>query len=318
MTSLVTFGETMLRLSPPKGHRLSRADRFDVHVGGAESNVAIAASNFDIETAWLSALPDTDLGQRVSHALHGEGVDPLVTWTDTGRVGTYYFERGGEPRGDSVVYDRSGAPIRDLTPEDLPVERVRDADLFFISGITPGLSEQIATTTEELLHIATDAGVSTAVDLNYRSKLWTPAEARETLTNLFSDVDVLFVAERDARTVLQCDGSSESITRTLVDEHSFETVVLTLAEEGALAVHDGAVHQQPAFETDTVDPVGTGDAFVGAYLAQRLQNSSVPGALEYGAATAALKRTIEGDVASLTAEEVAAVVADEDDATIDR
>lgn len=316
MSELVTFGETMARLSPPQGQRLSRVDQFDVHVGGAESNVAVAAAALGVDTAWLSALPDTDLGERIVHALRGEGVDPQVTWTDTGRVGTYYLEHGGSPRGDSVVYDRAGTPIRDATPADLPTAPIRTAEYVFTSGITPALSAQSAETTARLLDTATESDVTTVFDLNYRSKLWGPAEARETLTDLFPAVDVLFVAERDARRVLDCAGESERIARHLVDRHDFETVVLTRGEAGALAAEDGVV-EQPAFDTDTLDAVGSGDAFVGGFLATRLDGGSTGDALASGAAAGALQRTIEGDMAQFDADELAAVI-EGADTTIDR
>jgi 2-dehydro-3-deoxygluconokinase len=318
MSSLVTFGETMLRLSPPRGTRLSRVDRLDVHVGGAESNVAVAAAALGTETAWLSALPETPLGERIAHTLRGEGVDPLVTWTAEGRVGTYYFERGGRPRGGTVVYDRAGTPIRDLAPEDLALDRVREADLCFTSGITPALSDQSAATTAALLETAGDSGTTTALDVNYRSKLWPPADARETLLGLFPAVDVLFLAERDARRVLDADGTAESVARDLATTHGFEQVVVTRGEAGALAAGDGTVHEQPAVETDTVDPLGSGDAFVGGYLARYLDGGDVADALAWGVATAALKRTVEGDVATLSAGEVATVAGGEGGEPIDR
>jgi 2-dehydro-3-deoxygluconokinase len=317
MSTLVTFGETMLRLSPPRGQPLARTDSLDLHVGGAESNVATAAATFGVDAAWLSVLPETDLAERITHALRSEGVDPLVTWTETGRVGTYYFEHGSQPRADAVVYDREGTPLRDVTPEDLPLERVRSADLFFTSGITPALSDGLAATTGTVLASARDTGVSTAFDCNYRSKLWEPAEARETLTGLFPDVDVLFVAERDARTVLDCDGSAEHIARNLADRYGFETVVVTQGDDGALAF-SGEIHDQSAIATETVDPVGSGDAFVGAYLAQRLSGASVPDALAYGAATAALNRTFQGDMARFSSAAVDAVLTGDRDDTIDR
>ena len=301
--TLVTVGETMLRLSPPPGERLSRVDRFDVHVGGAESNVAVAAAALGLDAAWLSALPETPLGERIAHALRGEDVTTHIRWTDEGRVGTYYFEPGSHPRGGAVHYDRTGTPIRDVTPAELPTGPITDATCLFTSGITPALSDQLANTTEHLLEMAGEAGVQTALDCNYRSKLWTPAEARETLTALFSAVDTLFVPARDARAVLDCTGDAETIARTLADRHGFETVVVTRGADGAVALGD-TVHEQPAFDTDTVDPVGSGDAFVGGYLACRLAGGTVPGALEQGAATAALKRTIAGDMAVVSPAEV--------------
>lgn len=315
MSELVTFGETMLRLAPPSGQRLSRVDSFDVHVGGAESNVAVAAANLGAASTWLSALPDTALGERIVHALRGEGIDTAVTWSDTGRVGSYYLERGAAPRGDAVVYDRKDTPIRDATPEALQTAPLRTADYVFTSGITPALSAQAAATTAALLETAHESGATTVLDVNYRSKLWAPGDARETLTNLFAAVDVLFIAERDARTVFQYTEEGGAIARSLADRFDFETVVLTRGDAGALAVGDGLV-EQPAFETDTVDAVGSGDAFVGGFIARRLDGASLADALEAGAAAAALKRTVVGDMAQFDSADVAAVL--DEDTGIDR
>ena len=308
MAELLTFGETMLRLTPPRGHRLSRVDQFDVHVGGAESNVAVGAANLGVETAWMSLLPDTELGERIAYALRGEGVEPLVTWTDTGRVGTYYFERGGRPRGRDVVYDRTGAPIREATPETVAVDRVRDADAFFTTGITPALSDQLVETTASLLETASDAGVTTAFDVNYREKLWSPAEARSTLADLFPAVDILFVAERDASDILGMDGDAESMARALTTEYDFETVVVTRGDEGALALHGGEPTSCGTYPVDTVDPLGSGDAFASGFLAERLGGASISEAMAYGTATASLKRTVEGDMARVSRDEVRALV----------
>ena len=71
---------------------------------------------------------------------------------------------------------------------------------------------------------------------------------------------------------------------------------------------DGEVFEQKAYPAETFDPVGSGDAFVGGYLACRLQGGDVPAALAYGAAAASLKRTIDGDAAVVTPEEVEAIL----------
>ncbi|WP_137286382.1 bifunctional 2-dehydro-3-deoxygluconokinase/2-dehydro-3-deoxygalactonokinase [Halorussus salinisoli] len=311
MTDLVTFGETMLRLSPPNGERLETTDDLEFRAAGAESNVAVAAARLGADAAWTSKLPDSPLGRRVVAGLRRHGVETDVVWTDEGRQGTYYLEHGGKPRGSNVIYDREGAAVTTAEFEELPVERVREAEAFHTSGITPALSSTLESTTADLLATAQDAGTATSFDVNYRSKLWDPEEARETLESLFPDVDLLLVAERDAREVLGREGDAADIAAGLADEFDFETVVVTRGEEGALARHDGDVYEQPAIETDTLDPIGTGDAFLGAFLSRRLAGDNVATALEYGSATAALKRTIPGDVAVVTREEVETVLAEE-------
>ncbi|SIQ70448.1 2-dehydro-3-deoxygluconokinase [Haladaptatus litoreus] len=309
MTDLVTFGETMLRLSPPNSERIESTSTLELRAAGAESNVAIAAHRLGAETMWASKLPDSPLGRRVVAGLRQYGIDTEIAWTDDGRQGTYYLEHGTDPRGTNVIYDRADAAVTTTELDDLPLGSIRDAKLFYTSGITPALSSTLESTVGEVLRDAQATGTTTAFDVNYRSKLWSPAEARESLTDLFPAIDLLVTAERDARDVLGRSGDAEEIARGLAADWDFETVVVTRGSAGALAFHDGEIFEQSAFDTETVDPIGTGDAFVGAFLACRLDEEDVQTALEYGSATAALKRTIPGDVAVVTREEVERVVA---------
>src|SRR6056297_2909998 len=172
MTDLVTFGETMLRLSPPDGERLETADDLEFRSAGAESNVAVAAARLGADATWTSKLPDSPLGRRVVTELRQYGVEADVVWSDEGRQGTYYLEHGGKPRGSNVIYDREGAAVTTAETGELPVARVREAEAFYTSGITPALSETLESTTADLLAVASEAGTKTSFDVNYRSKLW--------------------------------------------------------------------------------------------------------------------------------------------------
>jgi len=317
MVELVTFGETMLRFAPPEGERLETATQLDFRSAGAESNVAIAASRLGADVAWCSKVPDTALGRRVLIELRSHGVEPLVARSDEHRQGAYYVEPGGAPRGTNVIYDRAAAAVTTTTPEELPLDTVADAEYFMTTGITPALSEQLRETTRELLEHARASDTTTVFDCNYRSKLWSVEEACSCFRELFEHVDVLVVPKRDAQRVLDRDGAVAEVAETLATTWDIETVVLTRGDDGALAYHRGEIHEQSAFEADTYDPIGTGDAFVGGLLASRLAGDEIDDALAYGTATAALKRTIGGDVAVVTPEEVNAVLA-RDDATIDR
>jgi 2-dehydro-3-deoxygluconokinase len=312
VTDIVTFGETMLRLSPPDQRRLEDTDELELRAAGAESNVAIAAERLGSASAtWTSKLPDSPLGRRVVNELRRYGIDVEIVWSDDGRQGTYYLEHGGKPRGTNVIYDRGGTAVSTTGAAELDEGLLRGADVFFTTGITPALSETLRETTASALETARDAGATTAFDFNYRAKLWSPEEAADALTDLFSAIDVLVIAGRDARNVLGMDGDARSIAHGLGSQYDFETVIVTRGSNGALAWHENTVYEQDAYETETLDPIGTGDAFTGAFLARRLDGDDVPTALEYAAATAALKRTIPGDVVLVTREEVERVVAAE-------
>ncbi|PSP92807.1 2-keto-3-deoxygluconate kinase [Halobacteriales archaeon QS_4_62_28] len=308
MADLVTFGETMLRLSPPGDERIETADQYTVRAAGAESNVAVAAQRLGLDSAWTSKLPDSPVGRRVTGELRTHGVTVDVVWGDEGRQGTYYLENGDQPRGDNVIYDRHDAAVTTATPSELPTGRIENASGFHTTGITPALSDTLEETTATLLSEASEAGTMTSFDLNYRSKLWSPEDARETVESLFSDIDLLVVAERDARDVLGRSGDSEEIARGLADEFEFELIVLTRGTRPALAVAGGTIFEQPTFESTNAHPVGTGDAFVGGFLSQYVGGTDVADALEYAAATAALKRSIPGDIAVVTPAEVEAII----------
>lgn len=304
MSEIVTFGETMIRLSPARAERLETAESLDFRTAGAESNVAIAATRLGADATWLSKLPDNALGRRVRSDIRRHGVRPKIAWCDEGRQGTYYIEQGGQPRGANVIYDRQGAAITTAEPAELATHAIDAADVFFTTGITPALSDTLYETTAELIETDTTTGF----DLNYRSKLWSEATAAAAYDEFLPAVDLLFVPERDARSVLGIKGNAKSIAETLRSRYDCETVILTRGQEGALAATVSGVIEQPAFNTETTDPIGTGDAFVGAYLSQYVRGASTDRALEFGAATAALKRTIQGDIAVVTEPEVDRVI----------
>lgn len=305
---LATFGETMLRLSPPSGERLETANSLNFRTAGAESNVAIAATRLGVSSVWLSKLPDSPLGRRVTNEVRQHGVEPRIEWDNEARQGAYYIEQGTHPRPTTVTYDRADAAITTARPTVQFQGAVRDAKIFYTSGITPALSETLHKTTRHLLATAQQAGTTTAFDLNYRSKLWSAADARQTYESLFEGIDILVAAERDIQNVLERQGSPDQLAAGLAADFDFETVIITCGANGALAAHNGATYEQPAFETETVDAIGTGDAFIGGYLARQVAGDSVSEALSYAAATAALKRTIEGDLAVVTPEEVEQVL----------
>jgi 2-dehydro-3-deoxygluconokinase len=310
MPDLVAFGETMLRLSPPRGQRLEQTQSLNTAIGGAESNVAVAAARLGCEAVWMSKLPASPLGRRITGELQSHGVQPAVAWDegDSARLGTYYLEHGHTPRETEVIYDRHDASVTTVVPSELPTAALEGAELFYTSGITPALSPTLEETTKALLTVAQQAGTTTTFDLNYRSKLWSPNSAGSSYESLFPHIDVLVAAERDVETCLNREGDAVEVANGLHYDFGFETVVLTRGEHGSVAIHDDNVFEQDVYATDTFDPVGSGDAFVGGYLAHRIDGGDIPDALAYGAATASLKRTIDGDLAVVTPQEVKAVI----------
>jgi len=84
---LVTFGEAMVRLTPPNFQRIEQARTFDAYVGGGELNVAVAAARLGATTRWVSRLPENPLGHMIANRAREQGVDVRVEWTADDRAG---------------------------------------------------------------------------------------------------------------------------------------------------------------------------------------------------------------------------------------
>jgi 2-dehydro-3-deoxygluconokinase len=301
---LVTFGEAMLRLTPPAFQRLEQASSFDACVGGSELNVAVLAARLGVQSRWVSRLPDNALGRMIGARAREQGVDAHVEWTADARAGLYFVELDAGSRARNVLYDRAGSAISKVTPGSIDWASVfAGARWYHVSGITPALSEAAAQVTAESLAAAKKAGLTVSYDLNYRSKLWSAKQARAVQEPLLEHVDVLITTAEDARVVFGLGAESHD---TLQKRFDLSAVVITLGEgpHAAVALVDGKTHTAPRYEVEVVDRIGAGDAFSGGLIVSRLENRGWDEAVRFGAATAALKHTIPGDFCLVSRNEV--------------
>ena len=315
---VVTFGEAMIRLAPPSFRRLEQARSLDVQVGGAELNTAVGLARLGHSTAWTSRLTDNPLGRLVANHAREAGVSTEhVVWTKEDRVGVYYLEFGAAPRASSVLYDRKGAAIAGVKPGMIPWAAVfAGARWFHVTGITPALSATAAETTREALQAARAAGVKTSIDLNYRVKLWSPAEAGRCMSELMQHCDVLITTEEDTERVFGIKGKDHEEGAALVAKRfPVRVVAVTLRENPlvwkntwtAIAWQDGRVLRTRSYEVEIVDRLGAGDSFA-AGLVHGLLDGDLQKGLDWGVAASALKHSIPGDFAWISREEIEALL----------
>lgn len=302
---LVAFGETMIRLSTPLGLRLEASATLDIGIGGAESNVAIALARLGRRVAWGSVLPRNPFGERIAAELRRHKVDDRqIAWVEHGRVGVYYLDSGAPPRPTHVIYDRGASAISLCDPDMIDTSLAARARILHLTGITPALSESCAEVTRRFVETASAAGVPLSFDVNYRARLWSPQQAAATLEPICAVATVLFCGRNDARTLWGIDGSNDAVLAELSRRFGAATTVLTLGDEGALArTQSGEILHEPAPAVQVVDKVGAGDAFAAGFLHGYL-DGDIPRALRLGVALAALKMTIHGDLALISAREL--------------
>ncbi|MFC1951754.1 sugar kinase [Chloroflexota bacterium] len=314
MFDVITFGETMIRLSPPNYCRLEQTNLLDVNVGGSELSVATALSRLGLNVSWVSRLTDNAFGAMIRNKAREQGVDTSnILWTKDGRVGLYFIEFGASPRASKVVYDRANSAISQIKPGEINWEEVlRGAKWLHTSGITPALSTSAARVTAEALKTAKNVGCKVSYDLNYRARLWTEEEAKKCQEPLMEYVDILFSTEEDTGKVFGIRADSyRKVAEKLAGKFNFEVVCITIREDmsvlrnrwTAIAYSGGKIYDDKTHDVEIVDRLGAGDSFSAGFI-YGYTTGDVEKGLKFGNACAALKHSIPGDINWSTLQEV--------------
>ncbi len=304
---VVTMGEAMIRLTPPDHERLETTRLLEVHIGGAELNVAVALAQLGVPVAWVSKLPNNPLGRRIAQEAQRFGVNTSrIVWTNEGRVGLYFYEKGAAPRPSVVVYDRKHSAINTLKVDELDWDFIGAAKILHLTGITPALSDFCRHLVAGCIVRAKERRLFVSFDVNYRSRLWTPDQARTTLLTLLRSVDLLICTKDDAATLFNLSADAETVARQLQTSLHIPHVVVTHGDR-AVAVTPQGTFSQVGYALTEVDRLGAGDAFA-AGLLYGVLNGDWDLGLRYGLAMAAIKHTIPGDWFIGTKEEVEATL----------
>ena len=309
---VVTLGETMMRLTPPGYLRIEQTRSFDIWVGGTESNTAVGLARLGLKAAWLSRLPATPMGRYISNRVAQYGVDvSQVIWADADeRLGIFFHEKSQAPRTSRIIYDRKDSAMSRIKSDDLPEDLFAEgvASMFHVTGITLAISESARETAMSAMHRAKNAGWQISFDTNYRSGLWSGAQAADGCHEAMALADIVFCPLGDYEVMFGEAAVEDAIAR-LAQDYPGATIVMTMGKEGALARSaSGAMMRQPATLAGDIGRIGGGDAFAAGFLYAWLTGADLALALKWGVAMSAHKYTIHGDLPLVDFDEVAALV----------
>jgi 2-dehydro-3-deoxygluconokinase len=330
MNTFVTFGEIMLRLTPPDMLRFGQAQSFDFTYGGGEANVAVSLSNFGLQTNFVTRLPDNDIGQAAIQYLRQYNVGTQFIQRGGERMGIYFLESGAVMRGSQVIYDRAHSSFSGITPGMVDWKSIfENAQWFHWTGITPAISEGAALSCLEGLKVAREMGITISCDMNYRAKLWKwGKKAGDVMRELVSLCDLAIGNEEDAEKVFGIKAPETDVVIGSVNAKQYHKVCddlgkmfpnlkqIAITLRGSLsASHNtwsgifwdrGKIFQGPIYDiTPIVDRVGGGDSFMAGLIYGLSQfNRDNQMTINFAVAASALKHTIVGDFSLVTVNEV--------------
>ena len=326
MGKIVTFGEVMLRLAPEGYLRFVQSEKYEATFGGAEANVAVSLANYGKDAAFVTKLPDHEIGQAAVNSLRKFGVDTSFIVRGGERVGIYYCEKGASQRPSKVVYDRAHSSIAEAKASDFNWAKIfKGVSWFHFTGITPALSDSMAKITLRAAEEAKKRGITVSCDLNFRKKLWSKEKAGQVMGEICKYVDYCIANEEDAKDVFGIEAANTDITSGKLDREGyisvaeqltarfgFQGVAITLRESlsandnnwSAMLYKDGKAFFSKKYAMHIVDRVGGGDSF-GAGLIYSLESGfDSAKAIEFAVAASCLKHSIEGDYNMVSVKEV--------------
>lgn len=327
---IATFGEIMLRLSPPNFQRFSQARSFDAIFGGGEANVAVSLANFGLSVDYITKLPNNDIGNACINYIRQFGVNTEKIVRGGSRVGIYFLEMGSSVRASKVIYDRAHSAISAAKVEDFDWEKIfKDVNWFHWTGITPAISQSLANICLEACKVAKSKGVAISCDLNYRSKLWKYGkEPSEVMPELVKFCDVAIGNEEDADKVLGIKAPETDVTSGRLNAENYSYVVEEIVKQypnlkkvaitlrGSISasyntwfaiLYDGnEMFVSPKYDINPIiDRVGGGDSFMAGLIYGLITyKEDLQSSLDFAVAASCLKHTIIGDFNLVSIDEV--------------
>lgn len=327
MKTVVTFGEIMLRLSPPGFERLFQSPVLSATFGGGEANVAVSLAHFGLDSRYVTRLPANPVGDAALKALRSEGVNVDGVLRGGARLGIYFAETGASQRAGNVVYDRAGSSISEAGPGTFDWPRLlAGADWLHVTGITPALGPGVAAATSEAVDAARAAGARVSLDLNFRRKLWSEGQAQAVLRPLAARAHVVIANEEDLQACLGIEVRSDVRAGRVSPDAYREAAVrvgrdfgvglvavtlresLSASRNGWSAVlwdaSEASYHEGPRYDVTLVDRIGGGDSFAAGLVYGLLSGRRPAEALRFAVAASALKQSIPGDFNRVRVDEV--------------
>jgi len=250
-------------------------------LGGNGANATYVLASLGAAPALCSAIGRDPLGAIAQGWLEDGGVDTdLLLQHATAATATTTVIADAERNRQSFHHPGATAIF---SIDDVPTGRFEAADVLLITGyqlLEGWRPEGMA----EALQQAAQAGVTTLLDIG--PAIDDPPTLSE-LTPMLPDMTYLLANAYELRMCVGTE-SIEEAARQVVDQGAQHVVVKRGAEGAALCGPDRSCVQVPGFDVDVHSTVGAGDAFNAGLIHGLQEGRSVPEAIRFANATAAL------------------------------
>ena len=330
---VVTFGEVMMRLSPPGYAKFSQATSLELVYGGGEANVAISLAYLGMKASHVTRFPNNALGKAATQFLRMHWLSTEHVLFGGDMMGKYFLEKGAVHRSSEVIYEREGSSFSMIEPSMINWEDVlKDADWFHWTGITPAISEGAAQCCLDAIKTANKLGITVSGDINSRDNMWKYGKSmQEVMPELVKNCDIVITSSRGIREMFDLGEPGQKFRKSAMAlMEAFPNIKKVV---GKTRKSVSASHQQIQGKmwngkeyiktelldiTHVIDRVGTGDAYAAGIIYGLLHYEDDLQALKFASAACALKHTVPGDVNLVSLDNVHSLMDGDTSGTIKR
>ncbi len=327
----VTFGEIMGRMNPVGYTRFVQARTYEMSYAGGEANVAVSLANYGVDVAYVTKVPENEIGQCAINECRQYGVDTSLVVRGGKRLGLYFLEKGFSQRPSKIIYDRAGSAIAEASVSDFNWKKIfAGATWFHFTGITPALGGNLPEICLEACKTAKEMGLTVSCDLNYRKKLWTTEQAGKCMSQYMKYIDLCIANEGDCADVFGIKAQGVDVEKGNVSGAAYISVAKQLAEKfgtksvaitlrgsinanintwSGMLYTDGKAYFAPEYQVHIVDRVGGGDSFAAGVIYSMMNGYDAQESINFAVAASCLKHTIEHDFNFVSVDEVKSLAA---------
>ncbi len=254
------FGEALMDVIIRKGS-------ITIHPGGAPANAAVAVSRHGHRVGLVTTVGLDTFGDTLVDRLHAAGVVCSgVRRSSTRPTSLAVAPAEGDTSEKFIFYRHADL---DISPEQIDLVRLGAAPIFAFGSLSlthDGMRPALVRGIEKVRRLR---GLI-VFDANYRSVLWSSERSFRESVHRFSDyIDVIKVNSTEARII--SDEADPGLAARSLSRQGFGLVLVTLGRSGCLVRGPAASFTQKAVRVaEQSDDVGTGDAFLGAFVAGML------------------------------------------------
>lgn len=260
---IITLGEGLIELSSDIS--LSMTESLNKYYGGDTLAAAVAARRLGSKVGYITRVGCDYFKEFLMDSWQAEGLDISQVKLTDDYNGLYLLARPKDGHKEFSYYRKKTAASK-ISIEDISEKYLENAKIFYTSGIAQTLSLSVKEAVKKAYTIAKQKGLTTAYDPNYTPLLTTPEEAKEAFDDVISDVDILFLSDKnDVAKLLEVD-SNEKIIKYFWDMGVNTVVVKSSHDRGYYTGYAGDIVFCEFFSAETVDTTCSGDAFNGGFL----------------------------------------------------